>query len=360
VNTPSTLPSDEERKMLYGAVSGFLKSQWPVEKAVEQATRAEAVKAIWRSICQQGLATLGTDPSEGGLREILMVLEALGRASCPAPMLEAAIANLVLWPKRNDSADLEALMTSLHQGDAALSIAFGAFDHDAGAGSIHLENNTVTGEVNFVEGLSTATHFMLFTQQGPAVAIVDAGAPGIEIAATPGLAVPPLSRVTFTGSPAMVVELSAGRIQDLNLIYRLGLAARAHGAAGQSFELLVDYVKDRKQFGRRIGSFQAIQHKMANCLISLDGVRLTIDQAAGAYDSGSDDWSVFASAAYAFASPAIRQVSLETHHAFGAIGYSEEHEAPRHFRRVHADLVRCGGVLQAREELAEYLLGPAH
>ncbi len=60
----------------------------------------------------------------------------------------------------------------------------------------------------------------------------------------------------------------------------------------------------------------------------------------------------------AFAGPALRRVSLETQHTFGAIGYAEEHEAPRHFRRVHADLTRFGGVSRARAELADFLLGP--
>jgi alkylation response protein AidB-like acyl-CoA dehydrogenase len=74
---------------------------------------------------------------------------------------------------------------------------------------------------------------------------------------------------------------------------------------------------------------------------------------------GNPDWRTFASSAIAFAGPALRAVSIETHRTLGAIGYAEEHEAPRHFRRVHADLVRFGGVQRARAELAEYLLGPA-
>ena len=69
---------------------------------------------------------------------------------------------------------------------------------------------------------------------------------------------------------------------------------------------------------------------------------------------------MFAAAALAFAGPALREVSIQTHRALGAIGYAEEHEAPRHFRRVHADLARFGGVSRARAELADYLLGPAH
>jgi alkylation response protein AidB-like acyl-CoA dehydrogenase len=101
-----------------------------------------------------------------------------------------------------------------------------------------------------------------------------------------------------------------------------------------------------------------VQHKLANCLISLDGARLALDTAAAARDDGNPDWRVFAAAALAFAGPALRTVSIETHRALGAIGYAEEHEAPRHFRRVHADLARFGGVSRARAELADFLLGP--
>jgi alkylation response protein AidB-like acyl-CoA dehydrogenase len=67
-------------------------------------------------------------------------------------------------------------------------------------------------------------------------------------------------------------------------------------------------------------------------------------------------WPYFSAAAVAFGGTALRQVSLETHHAFGAIGYAEEHEAPRHFRRVHLDLLPLGGAARARAELAAALL----
>src|SRR5690606_20943108 len=101
-------------------------------------------------------------------------------------------------------------------------------------------------------------------------------------------------------------------------------------------------------FGQPVGRFQALQHKLANAKIALDGAQLTLCNAAAFHDQGSDDWRIFASAAIAAAAP-LRQVSLETQHIFGAIGYSEEHEAPRHFRRVHADLTRSGGARRARE-----------
>jgi alkylation response protein AidB-like acyl-CoA dehydrogenase len=99
-----------------------------------------------------------------------------------------------------------------------------------------------------------------------------------------------------------------------------------------------------------------VQHKLANNFIALEGVRLTLGRAAESFDLGQAQWRYFASAAVAFGAASLRQASLETHHVFGAIGYAEEHEAPRHFRRVHSDLLALGGAAQARRELAASLL----
>ena len=114
----------------------------------------------------------------------------------------------------------------------------------------------------------------------------------------------------------------------------------------------VDYAKERQQFGQAIGKFQAIQHKLADCLIALEGVRLTLDHAAHLHDCGERNWRYFANSAVAFAGDALRRVSLETQHTFGAIGYAEEHEAPRHFKRVHLDTIALGGAPHARRRVA--------
>ena len=94
------------------------------------------------------------------------------------------------------------------------------------------------------------------------------------------------------------------------------------------------------------------KYKLANGLIALEGVRLTLDHAAHLHDRGDQNWRYFASSAVAFAGEALRRVSLETHHTFGAIGYAEEHEAPRHFKRVHLDTIALGGAPQARCSIA--------
>ena len=210
----------------------------------------------------------------------------------------------------------------------------------------------------FVENAATATHFVLFAEAPVGVIVLPSDAAS-SVVPTPGLAIPALSELSFSGTNAALVEVLGARLAELADVARLCCAARALGAAQRGFELALDHAKTRKQFGQFIGQFQAIQHKLADCLIHLDGARLTLDAAAMAFDREFDDWSVFAAAALAYAGPGLRQVVLESHHTMGAIGYAEEHEMPRHFRRIHADLARWGGVQRARAKLADHLLGPA-
>jgi alkylation response protein AidB-like acyl-CoA dehydrogenase len=307
-------------------------------------------------MAQQGMTSLGSNTGEVGLRDILLVFEQLGRASCPAPLLGAVAANLALSSQSSNAA--QALVDDIHQGKAAIALALGAFDGDPAAGGIAVCGDKIHGALRFVEGTGSATHLLAFMDQPVSVAAIAIDASGVSIRPTPGLAVPSLADVYIDGVSALRLNAPRDVLMEVSTIARLACACRALGAAQRAFDLAVGHAKIRKQFGQFIGQFQAIQHKLANCLIGLDGVRLALDSAAEACDQGNPKWQIFASAAIAFAGPALRNVSIETHRALGAIGYAEEHEAPRHFRRVHSDLVRFGGAPRARADLADYLLGP--
>ena len=348
--------SDPERGLLRKSVRDFLSRHWPVETAVERAGNAQAVGALWRDMAGLGLTSLGSDTAEVGLREALLVFEELGRASCPAPQLGAVAANLALANRPSDAA--RALLDQLHQGGAMVAASFGELDGDAAAGGARMQREALTGKVAFVESAQFATHFLIVTRNPSGVAIVAKDASGLKIEATPGLAVPAFAELTFANTPAAFVEVPAGTLADIAMVGRLACASRALGAAQRAFDMAVEHAKVRKQFGQFIGQFQAVQHKLANNLIALDAARMTLDAAAEAKDNSAPDWQVFGQSALAFSGPALRDVSIQTHRAFGAIAYAEEHEAPRHFRRVHADLARFGGAPRARAALADFLLGP--
>lgn len=350
-----TLPSDEERELLRTSLRGYLAEHWPAETAVVQATNAEARRKIWKGIADQGLAALCTDPTQGGVREVVVTMQELGRASCPAPLGDAALLNLLLQANLSDGKVAE-LLAHLHEGDAYPCFSFAATDAEPNSGSLTLNGGRVSGRLRFVEAADSATHFAVAVADGAALAIVGADGAGIRCTPTLAFGTQGLFEVEFVDAPAWTVSLSAGLLNDALRISQLVHAARAWGAADRSFELAVDYAKQRRQFGQPIGRFQAIQHKLANNLTALTGIALTADTAAEHFDRGASHWRRFAAATWAYSCASLRTVSLETHHAFGAIGYAEEHEAPRHFRRVHLDLARHGAAAGAREELAGHFL----
>jgi alkylation response protein AidB-like acyl-CoA dehydrogenase len=344
------LPGDDVRTMLRDSLRGFLGEHWTLDRA--RSASPEEITGIWARMVGQGVASLGCDRSEGGLREILVVMAELGRAACPAPMWSAALANLALSPSREEAA--AGLLERLHAGAACVAFSFGATDPDRHAASIRTKGGRVSGLVRFVDVAASCTHLLVATDPS-SLTLVDLAAPGVALEPTRAMGASGLYQLCLEGASAQFFGLDTP-VEDLLRKGKLALLARAHGAARRAFELVVDYAKAREQFGQPIGKFQAIQHKLADGLIALEGVRLTLDHAAQLHDRNDSSWRYFADTAVAFGGEALRRVSLETQHTFGAVGYAEEHEAPLHFKRVHLDTIALGGSRQARRNVASFLL----
>ena len=346
------LPSDDVRTMLRDSLRGFLAAQWNADAAAEPSRLADEVASIWTQLVGQGVAALGCDFSEGGLRELVVVMAELGRAACPVPMWSAALANLAL--ARCEANAAVDLLSDLHDGAARVAFSFGALDPDAGTGAIHLKDDRASGLLRFVEVAGSCTH-LLVAIDDVHLAVVALDGPGVEVEATRAMGAWGLYEVRLKDAPARPIALTLGVLDDLLREARLALVGRAYGAARAAFDLTVEYARERKQFGQPIGKFQAIQHKLANGLIALEGVRLTLDHAAHLHDSEDKNWRYFVDAAVGFGCDALRRVSLENQHALGAIGYAEEHQAPRHFKRVHLDTIALGGATDARRRVASFL-----
>ncbi|NEV02872.1 acyl-CoA dehydrogenase, partial [Bradyrhizobium uaiense] len=343
---------DDVTAMLRDSLRGFLDEHWRPRGATASSSPDE-ISAIWHKLVGQGVAALGTEDGEGGLAEIFVVMAELGRAGCPAPMWSAALANLAVSGSQIDV--VVDLLERLHSGRVIVAFSFGALDPDRATGSIGITDVKATGVLRFVEAAASATHLLVARDQSH-LALIDLGGVGVECVATRAMGAWGLCEVRLSAAPATLIPVGAVNLNDLRLKGKVALTARAYGAARRSFELVVDYARERQQFGQPIGKFQAIQHKLANCLITLEGVRLILDHVAGLHDRGDADWRYFADCASVFSGHALRQVSLETQHTFGAIGYAEEHEAPIHFKRVHLDTIALGGASDARRRLAARLL----
>ncbi len=344
--------------MLRKSVRGFLETQWPAQGAIERSEDTKHVSTLWQGLVSQGLASLGHEPSEGGLREIMVVMEEAGRAACPAPLLGTTLLNLLLSTLQAVPEHLQALQKDLHQGLVRLAVAPNGAGADTHAGQLRFEHGQAQGLLRFVDGAAHATHLLAMADSTTLV-VVDLQGGGVQIQPTRAMGLgghAGWSEVRLHNATATALVLPADIAASWTHWMRLALLARAHGAARREFDMVVDYAKERRQFGQPIGRFQAIQHKLADNLIALEGCRLTLAHAAESFDFKQDDWRYFSAAAFAFAGQSLRQVALQTHHAFGAIGYAEEHEAPRHFRRVHLDLLVLGGASHARAELASLVL----
>ena len=345
-----TLPTDHERELLRTSLRNFLLDAWP--PGATQNPDGQSLLRVWSGLAELGLSTLGSDASLGGAREMCVAAQELGRASAPIPLGAAALWNLA-W-QQTQPAEWQAFAEQLHAGKVRLTQAWGECDAGACSEDLQLEAGLLSGTLRGVEAADQASHVMLATPDG--WYLLDAHDSRVRQQTSTAMGAPGWWQLELDQVPVRLLAADMEQVRDARLLDGLLLHARAWGAAQRSFELVVEYAKERRQFGKPIGSFQAIQHKLANGLIALEGSRLSLWSAAQSHDFGDANWRYFAQAAIAYSGDALRQVVLECQHTFGAIGYAKEHEAPAHFRRVSLDTLAHGGVSVARAALAASLL----
>ena len=137
------------------------------------------------------------------------------------------------------------------------------------------------------------------------------------------------------------------------------LAVEQVGAAQHLLDLSVDYAKSRLQFGRQIGSFQAVKHKLADMLVDLEHARSAAYYAVWALADGSDDPALVTSIAQATASTAFSRIAADTIQVHGGIGFTWEHQAHLYFKRAATDAALLGSAEQHRDRVAELVLDTA-
>jgi alkylation response protein AidB-like acyl-CoA dehydrogenase len=353
--------SDDTLSLFRESVRGTLERRWPPDRALALGDDSAALTSLWREAGAQGWIAAASAGDGGGLSAALVVLEELGRAHCPLPLLDSAV--VAAAALRNAPAAIaDEWRSQLDEGSAALAVGLGDQGGDQGGGGAAAtllagpSPATVSGRFRFIEVSPGTTHILVVAEPGPVAALVSVSAKGVTLTSTPGMAAPPLCDVELCDAEAGVWEIDATVVDDMAALGRLGCCARALGAAQRAHELAVDHAKTRQQFGSPIGRFQAIQHRLADGRTLLDASRLLIERAAASRDAGGRHWRMEVSAATAFAGPSLRRVVRDVQHVLAGVGYIEEHEAPRHFRQVHADTVRYGGAAAGREELAAFAL----
>jgi alkylation response protein AidB-like acyl-CoA dehydrogenase len=363
----------DEQDALRATVRRFLAERSPeteVRRLMETETGYDP--AVWNLMAGQiGLQGLALPEKFGGsgfgFVDLQIVLEEMGRALLCAPFLSSVVlaANAVLR-----SGD-EAACAQYLPGIAACStVAALAVTEAAGSwraadltmGATAADGGYVlSGEKLFVpDGHVADVLFVVArTAVGPSLFAVDPATAGVlrEPLATLD-ATRKQSRLVFDGARARLIGEEGGAAQPLSDTLDLaaaGLAAEQAGGARRVLEMAVEYAKVREQFGRPIGSFQAIKHKCADMLLAVESATSAAYAVGWAVDEGSDEVGVLASLAKAFCSEAYTHCTAENIQIHGGIGFTWEHPAHLYFKRAKSTEILFGNPRHHRALLADRL-----
>jgi hypothetical protein len=219
----AALPGDDLAQMLRDSLRGFLGEHWKAD-CLRDRPAPRNIAAIWSKLVGQGVAALGCNRDEGGLREVAVVLGELGRAGCPAPMWSAALANFALATARSPVA--VDLLRELHEGSARVAFSFGAIDPDQGAGSIRISDGHVVGLLRFVEAAGGCTHLLVAVDRST-LAVVALESAGVGMVPTRAMGAWGHYEVRLSSVPAALVPVEEGALDELLLKAKLALIARA-------------------------------------------------------------------------------------------------------------------------------------
>ncbi|MEQ6900487.1 acyl-CoA dehydrogenase family protein [Nocardioides sp. YIM 152588] len=370
------LPTAEEND-LRDAVASLLSRRCEVDavRAMYDGDDA-AVAPLWKSVAAElGLAGLLVGESEGGVggsaREAAVVLTELGRSVAPVPFLTSAVlASTVLTAAVEAGTATEAagfLLADLAAGDrtAALLVPLTAGPGSAAAGGLAAAR--VEGEpctVRSVAGVLEADVLLvpIATPDGlavRAVAVTDARVePVVSLDMTR-----PLADVTVAprdGAPVLVEAGGGAAAIDRALLVGAGLlAAEQAGVAAWCLTETVSYLKDRRQFGRVVGGFQALKHRLADLYVSVESASAAAAYAAAGLAAGDADAEVGVHLAAAYCSDVAVTAAEEAVQLHGGIGMTWEHPAHLYLKRAKADQLALGSPGAHRARIAELVDLPA-
>ena len=354
----------EEREALKAAVADYLDATFPIDKVHRIANGKEDVPAGEWTKAAQGLGLAGlVIPEEFGgqgasLGELGAVLQEFGRTLAPLPMLSSAALGTVAFLVCNNASASKPYLEALAAGTATAALAL---SEAANQWPATINNTTapqsgdtwsITGSKSFVLDNGGADFYIVSasTPQGPGIFVVDAG----DVQRT-DLNAMDLTRKqsAISLNNAKATPLAINAQEQLTKIQNLAatlVASEQIGGADAILKMMVEYAKMRVQFGRIIGSFQAIKHMCANTLVEVEQARGAAEDAADRAAEG-EDITLSASLAKIACSEVFTDATLTNIRVHGGIGYTWEHPAHLYFRRARSTNALFGTPAQHREAL---------
>jgi alkylation response protein AidB-like acyl-CoA dehydrogenase len=363
----------DEQHMLRDATRRVLEAHSPLT-AVRDLTDTDTGHdaQVWRRGADLGWAVLAVAEDVGGaggdLVDLAIVAEEHGRMTHPGPLAPTAlVANAIA--RLGSPEQRDAVLTSIAEGSATGAWAFAEPRQPWSTAGLRtraektVAGYALTGVKTVVQGAGSARWLLVSTvlDDAPALFLVDTT--GTQVSSRRLHTLDITRRFDEVALDGLVVDESAllgsgddGATQRLLDEATVLVCADSVGAGGRLLEMTVDYVKVREQFGRPLGSFQAVKHKCANMRMWHKASWVATYHAAMALAAGTADASVAASTAKAYTSDAMSRLAGEALQTHGGIGFTWEHDLHLYLRRIKTDEVLYGDPALHRRRLCDHLV----
>jgi alkylation response protein AidB-like acyl-CoA dehydrogenase len=320
---------------------------------------------VWRTLAQQlGVAGLLVPESLGGAgataREAAIVMEEIGRAVAPVPFLSSAVlATVALLRAREADTATETATHTLSElaagtATAALVVPLSTAPWDRIAGVSNSDG--LTGLVTSVAGAAEAD-VLVVPVAGPdglELHTVSRDSAGVEVSQLLALDMTrPLANVSFSGVASTKIGAGTGAVAAALETGAALLASEQLGLAQWCFDTTLAYTKQRKQFGRAIGSYQAIKHRLTDLWLEVCSATAAARYAADTSARGDQDAPIAASVAQAYCSGIAVRAAEECVQLHGGIGMTWEYPAHLFLKRAKSDQLALGTAYRHRSRLAE-------
>jgi len=359
----------DEHEELRRTVRSFLEKEAEENRVRElMADESGFDPALWARMAEElGIVGLIVDEEHGGAGfgnvELAIVMDEMGRALLCAPFLASAVLATSALEFAADEDAQKELLPPLAMGERIATLAFSEAGNPWSLDAISLEavakadGYQLTGEKVFVLDGHVAHDLLVAARVEGALSLfhVDAEADGLTRTAIPPLdPTRKLANITFASTPARRIASDDAKPGLERALTRTltALAAEQLGGSQRILEMATDYAKTRLQFGRPIGSYQAIKHKCANMLVRVEFARSAAYNAAFADESDVEDAAIAASMAKSYCSEAYFQAANDNIQIHGGMGFTWEHSAHLYFKRARASEILFGNPVQHRERIA--------
>jgi alkylation response protein AidB-like acyl-CoA dehydrogenase len=359
----------DEQQAIKSTANGFLASRFKSERIREIADSDSGFdEAGWKEMAELGWAGLALPEEWGGqglgIVDLAILFEELGYALAPSPLLSNTVAGLALafagsdeqrerWLRPLAAGELRGAPALLDAGSSAVPLKFELEAEEGGDGLV------LNGEKTLVMDAASADFFLVATADGRRH-IVERDADGVTVRPEESIDLTRrLSSVKLDGVRVASENTLPGAAGDyLPVFHRacVALAAESTGVAQRALEMSVEYAKDRQQFGRPIGAYQAVSHRCAQMLLETENSRSAVYGAAWAADAEPESLPLAASMAKAYASDAgwrVPDMAIQVH---GGIGFTWEHDLHFFLKRGRANAASFGDAKWHRERVADAVL----